>query len=409
MASQSTSRPKTWTEQVSGTWRDRIWDPLRGRARCSRLAALLEDAALAGRPVRDDLDHILRVIAGRRLSPFVMGDHAQRQSLTDVFDRGVAQATRLRPYLTSDQTLLEYGGGIGRIGHAVAPHVRRLVSVDVDPLMKLYGSRLCPEIEFFDRDEVPPEPQFDGAYAVAVFLHLPIAQQRSALEYVHQRLKPGGWFLVDLKLGAKTTEPGGRADEVRSTALEDFTALYEPLFNAKRVPLFNAGFLLHKRDATAAPPVPVEGRYAVNDASVVADVLEGEVVVVHLDTGAYYILQGTASGIWQMLAAGRPVPEIVGRIAQRYPQEAASIASSVADFVAQLTGEALLVPASSADPAPPIDEGAWVAEAASFAPPVMFRYTDMQALIQMDPIREYDETGWPARRAPQTPTPRRER
>ena len=39
----------------------------------------------------------------------------------------------------------------------------------------------------------------------------------------------------------------------------------------------------------------------------------------------------------------------------------------------------------------------------------MFRYTDMQALIQMDPIREYDETGWPARRPPQPPTPRRDR
>jgi SAM-dependent methyltransferase len=408
MASHSTSRPKTWTEQVSGTWRDRIWDPLRGRARCSRLAALLDDPALAGRPVQDDLDHMLRSIARRRLSPFVMGDHARRQSLTDVFDRGAAQAARLRPYLHADDTLLEYGGGIGRIGHAVAPHVRRLVSVDVDPLMTIYGPRLCPQIEFFDRDEVPPEPVFDGAYAVAAFLRLPLSQQQSALEYVHRRLKPGGWFLIDLKLGAQTTEPAGD-DDVRSTALADFTAISEPLFSAKRVPLFNAGFLLRKRDADAVPATPVEGRYAVNDASVVADVLEGEVVVVHLDTGAYYILQGTASGVWQMLAAGRPVPAIVSQLAERFPDDAA-MASSVADFVAQLTGEGLLVPASSADDTPPLPgDDQWIADIASFTTPVMFRYTDMQALIQMDPIREYDETGWPARRPPQPPVPRPER
>jgi SAM-dependent methyltransferase len=408
MAPHSTSHQRTWTEHLSGAWRDRIWDPLRGRARCPRLPALLGDAALARRPVRDELDHILHVVAGRRLSPFVMGDHARRQSLTDVFNRGAAQAERLRPYLRADDTLLEYGGGIGRIGHAVAPHVRRLVSVDVDPLMKIYGARLCPEIEFLDRDDLPPEPVFDGAYAVAAFLRLPLSRQQSALEYVHQRLKPGGWFLVDLKLGAQTTTPDG-SDGIRSTALADFTAISEPLFSAKRVPLFNAGFLLRKRDADAVPEAPVEGRYAVNDASVVADVLEGEVVVVHLDTGAYYILQGMASGIWQMLAAGRPVPEIVSRLAERFPHEAGAIESSVVDFVAQLTGEGLLIPASSADDTPLPHDDRWIAGAASFAAPVMFRYTDMQALIQMDPIREYDETGWPARRPPQPPAPRQER
>jgi hypothetical protein len=141
----------------------------------------------------------------------------------------------------------------------------------------------------------------------------------------------------------------------------------------------------------------------------VADVLEGEVVVVHLDTGAYYILQGTASGVWQMLAAGRPVPAIVSQLAERFPDDAA-MASSVADFVAQLTGEGLLVPASSADDTPPLPgDDQWIADIASFTTPVMFRYTDMQALIQMDPIREYDETGWPARRPPQPPVPRPER
>lgn len=38
-------------------------------------------------------------------------------------------------------------------------------------------------------------------------------------------------------------------------------------------------------------------------------------------------------------------------------------------------------------------------------PPVMFRYTDMQFLIQMDPIRDHDESGWPVRRAAQVIRP----
>ena len=71
-------------------------------------------------------------------------------------------------------------------------------------------------------------------------------QQRQALAYAHRRLKPGGWFLVDLKIGPRTTDPRRGRGNVGETALEDFRALYEPLFTARPVRLFNSGFLLRK-------------------------------------------------------------------------------------------------------------------------------------------------------------------
>jgi hypothetical protein len=149
----------------------------------------------------------------------------------------------------------------------------------------------------------------------------------------------------------------------------------------------------------------VDARYAINEASIVSDVLDGEVVLVNLDTGAYYILESTASVIWQMLAANHSPSEIADTLTRHYTGDAATIASSVADFVAQLLQEALLVPA-----VPEVSEGAPITPAGladdgrAFAAPAMYRYTDMQALIQMDPIREYDETGWP-RRPTRPPAP----
>ena len=381
---------ETWTATLVHLWHERIWGPLCGRTRCQQLSALLDDAALAGRTVHRDLERIVQIIIGRRLSRFVMGDHANRQSLTDFFKRGAIQASRLRPHMQPGDAVLEYGGGIGRIGHAIAPHVQRLVSVDANPLMKVYGPVLNPGIDFRNREELPESEKFDGAYSIAVFFHLPLAEQRRALEYVHRRLKPGGWFLVDIKLGAETSNLDAEYGDVRPTALEDFRALYDPIFTARRIPLYNAGFLLRRKEEDAPPPIPIDGQYAVNEASVVADVLENEVVVVNLDNGSYYILQGSASLIWQMLASGHTVAGIVANLIQRYSSEGPMVETSITDFVGQLTAEALLIGASgNHQPAVSFTIDQWPADDKPFAAPVMFRYTDMQALIQMDPIREY--------------------
>jgi SAM-dependent methyltransferase len=242
-------------------WLDRVWDPLGRRRLCPLLPALVTHPALTGLRVAHDLDRILRIVVGRRLTRFIVGDHPKRQSVTDFISRGAAQSARLLPYVRPDQALLEYGGGVGRLGRSIAPHVRRLVSVDVEPLMKQYGPVISPGVEFRDVKEVPDEPQFDGAYSVAVFFHLPTREQRKALEYVYRRLKPGGWFLVDLKIGPQTTPMMPELDNTAFTSIEDFRAAYEPWFTAEPVHLFYSGFLLRRNDTLeqAAMPGPTAG------------------------------------------------------------------------------------------------------------------------------------------------------
>ena len=65
--------------------------------------------------------------------------------------------------------MLEYGGGVGRLGRVIAPHVRRLVSVDIAPIMKEWDRWLQTGAVFHDLDEVAAAPEFDGAYSLAVF------------------------------------------------------------------------------------------------------------------------------------------------------------------------------------------------------------------------------------------------
>ena len=245
------SRLRTWAGDANFAWQERVWDRIIGRATCRLLPALCSDPALANRPVAEELDLIFRRVVGRRLTRHVVGDHPRRQSLTDFIQRGASQAQRILPYVRPHESLLEFGGGVGRLGRSIAPHVHRLVSVDIEPLLREYGRKFSPTIEFQDCDELDESPVFDGAYSIAVFFHLSLVEQRQALEYVHRRLKAGGWFLVDLKIGPRTTPQMRRHDNTASTALADFRALYEPLFMATPVPLFHSGFLMRKRDANA--------------------------------------------------------------------------------------------------------------------------------------------------------------
>jgi hypothetical protein len=141
----------------------------------------------------------------------------------------------------------------------------------------------------------------------------------------------------------------------------------------------------------------MDQRYTFNEDQIVHEVLDDEVVLVNLDNGHYYMLQGTGALIWQAVSAGATVSETAAALQRRYTGSPAEIAAAVRGFVDHLAQEALLQSALEGSGSPPAFEAA--AAPAPFTPPVMFRYTDMANLIQMDPIREYDETGWPRRRS----------
>ncbi len=142
-------------------------------------------------------------------------------------------------------------------------------------------------------------------------------------------------------------------------------------------------------------------RFVVDESRVVYEVLEGEIVVVNLDSGHYYILDGTAAAIWRQLVAGATAAEAAQALGARFPAEGETIRQAVGRFVEELTAEGLLAVSAGAAPGP---AGSGAADAGdlgpSFVPPVLNRYTDMAKLIQMDPIHDFDETGWPRRPIP---------
>jgi hypothetical protein len=133
-------------------------------------------------------------------------------------------------------------------------------------------------------------------------------------------------------------------------------------------------------------------RFAVNSPGVIAESVDGEVLIINLESGAYYSADGSGEEIWALLAAGVAIDEAVDHLALRYgPSSHAAIAAAVQRMADELLAEQLLVPSS--DRVPQLDPPALAA--CSFAEPLLQKYTDMQDLLMLDPIHEVTEEGWP--------------
>lgn len=133
------------------------------------------------------------------------------------------------------------------------------------------------------------------------------------------------------------------------------------------------------------------GRYTINAPDVVAEDLNGEVVILNLANGHYFSLRGTASAIWSSLLAGHTPQSILASIETRRP----AFLEASSDFVDRLIALTLIRPRDDADAGPtePIDEP-WAGDA-----PAIEVYDDLAELIFADPIHDVDEqAGWPTPR-----------
>lgn len=118
------------------------------------------------------------------------------------------------------------------------------------------------------------------------------------------------------------------------------------------------------------------GRFIPSSPDVVHEDFDGDLVILNLQTGAYFGLNPAAATLWNEIMAGRD------------PAQAAGDAG--AQFVSRLQELGLVIPSDTpAEPTAPLTLG---------AAPVIDAYSDLSDLILADPIHDVDEAaGWPKR------------
>ena len=131
---------------------------------------------------------------------------------------------------------------------------------------------------------------------------------------------------------------------------------------------------------------------------VVRECFEDEVVIINLESGNYYSLNGTGAEIWRELETGGFAEAVTAALVARYDASETTIRQAVESFIRQLEEQGLITGKESvAYDAPAVQPR--VEGKAVFELPELAVFSDMQDLLLLDPIHDVDESGWPARPA----------
>jgi hypothetical protein len=141
----------------------------------------------------------------------------------------------------------------------------------------------------------------------------------------------------------------------------------------------------------------LDDRFRVNSPGVTHEVVDDEAVIINLETGNYYSLELVGAEIWTMLAAHLSIRAIIDHLARRYAGDRAHMELAVHGLVGELHREQLITAADSETAPEPVSQSPGEG-LRPFRVPVLQKFTDMQALLLLDPIHEVDERGWPYRK-----------
>lgn len=141
-------------------------------------------------------------------------------------------------------------------------------------------------------------------------------------------------------------------------------------------------------------------RFTVNPRKVVHETIDGEAILIQLETGSYYSLTRAGAEIWELLAGHLSPEEIVESLGGRYAESPETLREAVARLIGELREEGLLEPLpAEAEVSPNGAQPARLGPAAPFEPPTLEKFTDMQEFLLIDPIHEVDDPGRPSAEA----------
>ena len=140
-------------------------------------------------------------------------------------------------------------------------------------------------------------------------------------------------------------------------------------------------------DQQSAPYLAIDAR------RVVHETIDGEVIVIQLETGFYYSLDGVGAEVWTRLVQGLAPEVIASEIAAAH---GVSADAAVFGLLHDLHTEQLIVNEGGASL---LAEEALTGDSAGLPKPLLQKYTDMEDFMLVDPVHDVDESGWPNRAA----------
>ncbi|MGH7884318.1 MAG: PqqD family protein [Thermodesulfobacteriota bacterium] len=139
--------------------------------------------------------------------------------------------------------------------------------------------------------------------------------------------------------------------------------------------------------------------YKIRTPQISHETIDGETVIINLDNGNYYSLNGIGADIWNLIENGADKKSITGIIKVNYDIIKVDFENSLNNLINELLSEGLIVTSGDNKHVDLKDVKLISKEInnnAVYKEPSLEKYTDMQDLLLLDPIHEVDDnTGWP--------------
>jgi len=131
--------------------------------------------------------------------------------------------------------------------------------------------------------------------------------------------------------------------------------------------------------------------YEICTPSVVGEVIDGEAIIMNLQSGVYYSADGLGASIWQAIDGRASEDDILQWIAAAFAEPSAG--ADARTFIGELLKRDLIRVAGEPPAAAVLPQ-----LSGPYRRPVLSIHEDMQDLIQLDPIHDVAEIGWPVRK-----------
>jgi Coenzyme PQQ synthesis protein D (PqqD) len=138
-----------------------------------------------------------------------------------------------------------------------------------------------------------------------------------------------------------------------------------------------------------------DSSFKVNEPTVVSETIDGETIIINLASGAYYSLRHSGAAIWAAIQQSASLGAIVAMVRSSYDADGIDIEHEISTLVQRLVDEDLVRPTLGDPSSPAACAPPYEGRFAPFLAPVLDKFTDMEAMLLLDPVHDVDEKGWP--------------
>ena len=135
--------------------------------------------------------------------------------------------------------------------------------------------------------------------------------------------------------------------------------------------------------------------FEVNEPMVISETIDGETVIINLIKGSYYSLKDSGAAIWSGILRSAPMADIAQMIHSMFDVGEADVEIEIGGLIDRLVEEDLVRPVAEAVPtsSPAVPRVGFAS--VPFSPPTLQKFTDMEAMLLLDPVHDVDDEGWP--------------